>query len=539
MTERDLWARWREHFCQAKKGGCKRRRRLYNWLSKVGAHKYVATPIFTSNSKSELAAVERTLIKRWSPSLNSTSGKNKKGEKKKRKRFGKKERSKNRRGGMRSAEGSDRKSGGKIVAIGEARVNGKTVKIVEFLRAGIKNKEKGDMVVVSDGGDTWSDGWRVVRRLFGETKVKIGRGTRPLKKCKRLFDKKGELTLKRITEASPTTLRLRNHMIAMFKNKCRQTDLLKKNLKELLKYYSAIKTFTTKRSKSRARSMLSRAIKEVSGMSVCKSVIAKIEFDDIIRKSEVTRLVRKKTEGLQLAKPMREMVKRRAWMVGTRCPNVGDLILNHRRFSSLRASSCTCAGLPYPKRDGHVHFRIGELDRVLAIVKNAKNVPRNEGERREARLKSEFENAFQTWEIELGKPCGEVIVNMSEVDKCFDGRKSEEQVGNLGEVMMVKLRLQGLVLAPLDRNPSETLVLCPCLYARGMDETFFQIDGYRFRERSEEELATAHAKFVRKNLGVHGKWDAGERIGSAYMLYPSIRTRRGSGQYVQHMANPR
>ncbi|GBG65622.1 hypothetical protein CBR_g51505 [Chara braunii] len=183
MTERDLWARWREHFCHGKTGGCKRRRKLYNWLNKVGAHKYEAVPIFVSESKSELLAVERTLIKRWSPSLNSRPANNKKGEKKKRRRRGKRERGKE-NGGKTPGNGGFRKFGGRIVAIGEASTDGETgdrgetVNMVESLRKVVREKEKKDIVIQSDGGDIGADGWRVVRRLFGETRVKVGQAVR-------------------------------------------------------------------------------------------------------------------------------------------------------------------------------------------------------------------------------------------------------------------------------------------------------------------------------------------------------------------------
>ncbi|GBG70730.1 hypothetical protein CBR_g8028 [Chara braunii] len=205
----------------------------------------------------------------------------------------------------------------------------------------------------------------------------------------------------------------------MFKNRRRKADLLKLDLTKLMKYYGAIKSFTTKRSKSKARSMISRVIKDVSGMSVRKRIIAKVQFDDRIKKSEVTRIVGKKCGELQLVKPMREMVKQRARIVWTRCPNVDDLIHNHRCFALRRAFNCVCCGTPFRRKDEHVHFRIGELDWVSAIVRNAKNVPRQDDERRGENLRKKLEETFRVWASELGRPCGEVSFSMEEIEGCF------------------------------------------------------------------------------------------------------------------------
>ncbi|GBG79339.1 hypothetical protein CBR_g29489 [Chara braunii] len=403
-TERELWSRWRENYCGGEGKGKKRKRKLYNWMGKIGVHKYVAIPVFTSTDRKELEAVESTLIRIWSPALNSTGGGEKKGGKKSKKRPGRKEHHRGRR--QEECDKGKKKSAnlGKIIEFNSKELGNGTVNVVELLRTlGKKRGKKGDRVIVSSGGDTWADGWRLVQRLFGETRVKWGRGTRPLRKCKNVFKAGGLITLRRITEASPMNLKLRDDMVSMFKCPWKNKNLRNLSLTDLLKYYGAMKTFTTKRSRGKARLMISQAIKEAHGMSVRKRVVVRIRFDDRIKKSEVTRLI---------------------------------------------------------------------------------------------------------------------VVTLEDTVQCFAKLEVEDERGvRLDEVLRVKEKLKGLVLAPLDRNPGYTLVQCPALYAKGMEETFFENDSYRVCEEDEvTELGVAFCEYKKKGLEPHGRWNGNGRIGDAYAL---------------------
>ncbi|GBG85527.1 hypothetical protein CBR_g40165 [Chara braunii] len=489
-------------------------------MGKIGVHKYAAIPVFTSTDRKDLEAVESALIRTWSPALNSRPGGNARCGKKNKKRPGKKERYR-----KQSSDGDGKKKvrhvvRGKIIEIKSSGSNYDTVKIVEFLRGMSKKRRKNknkDVNIESMDGDVWADGWRLMRRLFGETRVKWDWGTRPLRKCKSLFEDGGVITLRRISEASPMTLKLRDDRVGMFKSPWKKKKLLGLGVADLLKYYGAVKAFTTNRSRAKARLMISQAIKEAHGVSVRKRVVARIRFDDRIKKSEVARLVRRKVEGMQLDKSMKEIVRQRARVVWTKCPNVGSILHNHRRFALSGASSCTCAGLAYPKRDGHVHFRIGELNGISPIVKNAKNVPKQQEESREKRLIEEVMEAFSLWEDAYGRPCGKIEVTREEARSCFSRLDVEDgSEGGMEEVVRIKDELKGLVLAPLDRNPGDTLVQCLFLYAKGMNETFFKNESYRIcREEERVELEKAKLEYKKRALDVHGEWNEKGRFGDA------------------------
>ncbi|GBG63730.1 hypothetical protein CBR_g39272 [Chara braunii] len=319
---------------------------------------------------------------------------------------------------------------GKLVEIRIDDRTENTVKVIETLRS--LTRRRGSVVLHCNGGRTWADGWRLVRRLLGESRVKIGRRSRPLRCCKSKFETAGAVTLNRVTEASPASIALRDDLIRMFKCPPLQKDLRTKNISELMKYYSAVKTFATKRSRSKARLMITRAIRDGNGLNVRTRIVVKTQYDERIKKSEIMRVVRRKVGGMQMEATLKDMVKRRARVVWKKGPNVGDLLHNHRRFSSTRATSCPCS-----------------VNRILEV----------------------------------------------------------------------RDMLDGLVLAPLDRNPGDTVVMCPLMYDKGMEDTILVNAGYRLCTETEERLLTvARVEYGQRGLSSQGKWDKKGRIGCAYAL---------------------
>ncbi|GBG71337.1 hypothetical protein CBR_g8758 [Chara braunii] len=469
---------WGEHLNCIKKGGTKRGRIMYNWLGKVGFEKYVAIPVYFCRDRAELEVVERTLIRTWSPSLNTRGAKKKT---RKRRRKGKKER----RGQWVRKVGTMGNNIGQEGKILELRTfsGSPAVRIVDFLRNMVKQSHGTGVEVLSNGGKTWSDGWRVVRRLFGGTCIVVGRKTRPLRKCKRLLETEGRLVMRDVVEALPRTLKMKQDLIGMFKNKRKRKRLFEKTVDELVSYYGAAKLFSEKGSRTRARRMLSDVFRRKFGMNVRRRIIVKVEYDDRVRKSEVVRLVRSGVGRLQLTRSVVGMVRRRARVVWTRSQNVGEILHNHRRYAADGVFGCTCIDMSFPRLGGHVHFRLGELTECPDIARNAKNVPRDGGNGVLTRLAKELSNAVDdvSW---LGKDVGKISFSLEEVGRCV-GRSGADTSGDLTTVRQLAARLDGLVRTPLDRNPGDKLVMCPFVYGEAMKATFVENDGYEVCERKE------------------------------------------------------
>ncbi|GBG93092.1 hypothetical protein CBR_g58777 [Chara braunii] len=278
----------------------------------------------------------------------------------------------------------------------------------------------------------WSDARHVTLRRIR---------TRPSRQCKRMFEKEGWLILRDIMEASPRTLRMKQDLIWMFKNWRKQRELMAKSVDELVGYYGAAKLFLEKRSRTRARRMLSDVFKKRFGMNVRRRIIVKVEFDDRIRKGEVVRLVRSGVGKLRLTKPVMEMVRRRAPVVWTRKHNVGEILHNHRRYAADGVFGCICTDMPFLRVDGHVQFRIGELTDCPSIVLNAKNVPRDRSHGVVSRLAGELSNGMQdlSW---LGNGIGKVTFSLVEVEGCVGGENGANS--DVSEVRQLVDRLDRL-----------------------------------------------------------------------------------------------
>ncbi|GBG60112.1 hypothetical protein CBR_g3356 [Chara braunii] len=431
MTERELWARWKEHVGCTIQGRGKRSRNLYNWLGKLGVHKYVAIPVFCSNVKDELEAVERTLIREWAPSLNSEV---KKRSTKKRCRAGKKERAKKwkREHDVEEyVEPNVERVATKVSSWKRGKEGEASVRLCDMLRSLIEPSHGKEVKVYGNGGGVWSDKWRVVLRLFGESRVKVGGRTRPLRKCKKLLESGGEIVLRDAVEASPRSLKLKKEIVRMFKNRKRAAKLAQRPMKMLVHFYSAAKLFSQKKSRSRTRKMISDAIKKGHNVNIRRTVVVKVRFDERVKRAKVVRLV--------------------------------------RRIEAL-----------HERLEVEISQGLSNLDWL------------GDG-------------------MVIERPLPEELM------KCVDELKVD-QVTDVEEVLALKRELRNLVLALLDRNPGDTLVMCPSVYFRAMRETFIENDGYVVSMTEEAVILSEMEEFRGKKYGGMGKWKAEAELGSAYVL---------------------
>ncbi|GBG72634.1 hypothetical protein CBR_g12208 [Chara braunii] len=521
MTERVLSLRWKEHVAGAAKRrkGDKSRRNLYTWLNKVGIEQYVALPLVFNDDRKELEAIERSLIKNWSPSLNTRL---KKKRTKNRKQRGKKERRRARgKKGMSPVNSmvkeEEKSAQSRILALRIDGVADETVRIVNLPRMLTKNGKGKEYRVVSNGGVVWTDNWHVVRRLFGETRVHVGKRTRPFRKCKRLFEREGYVKILDVVEASPTTLKLKGELVKMFKCGRKKNRLKRLRSSELIQYYAAAKIFSTKKSRSKAKKMVNDVVKMTFGVKINRRVITKVRFDDRIKKGEVIRLVRRKIGCLPLDCAVKEMAKQRTRVVWTRGPNVGDMIHNHRRYAVSGVARCMCTDSSLPKEKGHVHFRLSTWEGCPDITKNVRNIPKEWSEDSVKRLQEEVKASIHRIDW-LNIDTSKTEITDEDVKACFNESKGRE-AGNMRSVIELKRRLDGYMCTPLDRNPGETLAMCPEVYALGMGSTFIANDGYEIQKDEESEIIERMGTEYREHGFLkYGSWKRGGKLGRAYAL---------------------
>ncbi|GBG90912.1 hypothetical protein CBR_g51419 [Chara braunii] len=164
-------------------------------------------------------------------------------------------------------------------------------------------------------------------------------------------------------------------------------------------------------------------------------------------------------------------------------------------------------GFPYPRVGDHVRFRLQELEGVNPLICNANNVPKLDAADRETLLAQEISTGFTTW-INCGKKG--VSVQRCEVVQCMSKPVTEGgEYLDSKEVEALRVRLDGLVLTPLDGNPGETLVMCPKLYFDAMMKMFVLSSGYTIIEDSEKAILQKMLADVKASgLQKFAKWDS-------------------------------
>ncbi|GBG66324.1 hypothetical protein CBR_g58815 [Chara braunii] len=147
-----------------------------------------------------------------------------------------------------------------------------------------------------------------------------------------------------------------------------------------------------------------------------------------------------------------------------------------KALTTVNLQLMICAGMSYPWVRGHVRARLRELENVPPLLMNGNNVLKARRSDRVTKLGEEIEVAFANWINVKGQT---VHCLSTELIGCLT-RDVDDKSSFLDkrDVFEWKNRLEGLVLPPLDRNPGETLVICPSLYDEGMMDLFIRSVGY-------------------------------------------------------------
>ncbi|GBG58967.1 hypothetical protein CBR_g24317 [Chara braunii] len=118
----------------------------------------------------------------------------------------------------------------------------------------------------------------------------------------------------------------------------------------------------------------------------------------------------------------------------------------------------------------------------------------------------------------LGKNMGKVDFTREEIDVCM----RKDVIGDSGDADVIRRLhddLRGLVCCPLDRNPGDTLVMCPAVYAEGMKTTFTGNEGYVTRKEFEEDIIElTHDAYKGGNFEQIAQWKKDGKLGRAYTL---------------------
>ncbi|GBG63660.1 hypothetical protein CBR_g38972 [Chara braunii] len=309
-------------------------------------------------------------------------------------------------------------------------------------------------------GQEWMEGWRRLRRRFGDSTMEIGEENTLLRHAKLKLQQGGEVVLKKIVKAKTTTERNKTMLTAMLKRPRPDTQMITLPTKKLIGLYRTVGLFSKKQTKHRLRTKLDRIIAQKTGVSVRKRVNIKMLFDSRIRKAGVGETAEDFVANLVKDKPLADFVKTRIRVLWLRNKNVGELIHNQKKYASVKEHPCPCEGRLLPKTEGRILSRFSDME-VPDFVRNAKNVtrPAKAGETQTiAKAIFEATRHLKCRKLPEVKPgvvfTGRLIGAVAWTDE--DVRKWAKQ-------------FDGLVLSPIDRNQGDTAVMCPVLYRHGFE----------------------------------------------------------------------
>ncbi|GBG92052.1 hypothetical protein CBR_g54306 [Chara braunii] len=187
----------------------------------------------------------------------------------------------------------------------------------------------------------------------------------------------------------------------------------------------------------------------------------------------------------------------------------------------------------FPRRDGHVCFRLSEVDFVPQWLKNAKNRPRpSRGYTMSSLSKQVLEafSAFVATDLVFREELSRMMKG-EEWDGCFNRSKSNDAdmhgECNTDKVRIWKACFDSLVCCSIDHNPGDSLVCCPVVYRQGMEVMFLKTIGFEICLKKEDDVNFENGKKFGE-LGVRnlGKWNSRGRLGMCYVILKLKDTRK-------------
>ncbi|GBG69678.1 hypothetical protein CBR_g4508 [Chara braunii] len=433
-TSRKVIVRWTDHVKKAVSGSLENAPKLHAWLRIFGWRNYLVLPL-VSNTQDPMK-VERALIRRFSPALNTQGTRKEEGRVRRRK--GRRE------GGKRKYE----HMGGSII-----RFHGRE-SIIDLVKE--MSRTQGDHRITSTGGNMWIDIWRVVKGKIGQSSVSVGGRAILIKDCKGILEGGGEFPLIDIWIVPASLEHRRNILRELRRNPDKVRGMYKKSSQELIAMYRTCSLFADKKVWNRLKTTITKVVKTKYGAEVRRRPCVKVPFSPSIRMGEVMRVAASIIEQTISDRCIRRFVVTKVRAVTKKRRTIGSIIHNHRTFAKMDQAQCRCGDVDLPKIEEHVKIRLDRIYGVPRFITNSRNVTSGYVIPEEMLWECIMEG------VGLWTKGRQVLIDRSEVRKCYQVRQPEHSAAmSVREVMDWVKPYEVLVAVPIDRNPGATLLICP------------------------------------------------------------------------------
>ncbi|GBG76393.1 hypothetical protein CBR_g22140 [Chara braunii] len=360
-------------------------------------------------------------------------------------------------------------------------------------------------------GKHWIDDWKTLESKFGASEILIGGRKMTFKEAKRLCQQGGIAIFLKVRRTNTTTERNKVFLSKLLSQPGRMSSLRGFTTAKLDGLYRTAGLFGRKDTCNKLKITLDKVIRQKTGVSVRRKVTVRYLYSDCVLKSQVRKITENVVEAKVTEEAVAGFVKNKVRIVCTKNKTVGDIINNHKNYAHTGTVVCRCQEFSLAKQDGHVLTRLLEVKDVPDFVRNAKNVTRPDS----TLSKKSLEKGITDATAHLKGRCQKEV----DVDSCYGERTRSNDVWTEREVRTWIARYDGLVLAPIDRNPGDIALICPVLYRHGFGKTFVWNADYEKTDKTEEEiLKVCKEDYARAGLGAVGKWNAAGKLGRTYVI---------------------
>ncbi|GBG87986.1 hypothetical protein CBR_g46357 [Chara braunii] len=311
-------------------------------------------------------------------------------------------------------------------------------------------------VVIFSRGEVWIDGWKTIRRTFGETRLMIDDKRVLLKHMKERLQQGGTVTFRKIVKMKTTTEKNKLMLTTLLRRPRPVAKLANLTTNKLIRKYRAAGCFTEKKAKLALRWKIDSAIRRKLGTGVRRKVVVKLRFDSCIRKGGIRMMAEHVIDYKLRDRAVAGFMKTRIRVVWMKNKTVGQLLHNQKTFATEEQFQCTCDSFNLPKVEGHVATRFADLEDMPVFLRNSRNITRaSTALKKDTLIQAVLDG---TKHIRGSMP------TLTVPEGTIDERRRVSLAWTDGEVKRWSKRLGGLGLMPIDRNHGDTAVFCPVLW---------------------------------------------------------------------------
>ncbi|GBG87364.1 hypothetical protein CBR_g45424 [Chara braunii] len=379
-----------------------------------------------------------------------------------------------------------------------------------------QEKKHRKFVLSSEGGNAWCDGWKSVKRVFGNSEVLVDGNGKLLRHCKKDLEEGRTICVEYLKRWKKHSNWNHPFLISILKHFKKRVTLRFRDLKFLVELLGAINEFLKKTTRQLLKRILYSEIRLGYGFKLGTNVVPRVRFDDRISLAGLRRLCDEKINNSVFPKMINDIYKTGVRVVWTKNPSIADILCNYRKTAAGEVQVCCCRGYDLPRQEGHVRCRLGEIEGLPDGLKNGRNIPKAHRNNREESLVMELSETFLNWKLGVR---ADIHGERKDVAGCFKQSKADINTISTEEVLNIQRRFSELVLTVVDRNAGEIVVMCPQLYYEAMCEMFVRNSGYVICLKEEEEVwKEARLDLKQAGLAKLGRWDIKGKAGKSYVL---------------------